>query len=259
MIRLKLSLFLLVFASCLAYGQVDADFGMDAQLPGLQTNVVRAQLAPLEKAVFSSGIAAIVQKVAVHEGEEVKRGEVLVRYDCDLLYASRDVAQAKIDSATAKLAVNEELLRLNSVGPLEVELNRAELAIGQGELDAAKAKLKYCVIKAPFDGVITLRAVEPHQFVAEGDPMLEMVSSRKLEVRMLMPSTSLAWLKSGAQFNMLVEELNQAMAGEVVRVGGAVDPVSLTINVFGKLSEPDDGLLPGMSGQVEFTGVEFNP
>ena len=57
----------------------------------------------------------------------------------------------------------------------------------------------------------------------------------------------------------MVEELNKAMAGEVVRVGGAVDPVSITINVFGRLSEPDDGLLPGMSGQVEFTGVEFTP
>ena len=69
---------------------------------------------------------------------------------------------------------------------------------------------------------------------------------------MLLPSTALAWLKTGSDFSMFVEELEQRMDGTVVRIGGAVDPVSLTVPVFGKLTERREQLLPGMSGQVQF-------
>lgn len=161
-----------------------------------------------------------------------------------------------MQSSNATLQVNLELLKLNSVGPLEVKLNEADLDAARGELDTVLAKIKHCDVRAPFAGAITMRAVDPHQFVAEGELMLELVSRGELEVRMLMPSTSLSWLKIGSKFKMLVEELDTAMAGRIVRIGGAVDPVSLTVSVFGALQQEDGRLLPGMSGRVQFLSME---
>jgi RND family efflux transporter MFP subunit len=225
---------------------------------GLQSNTVRAQLVPLKKGIFSAGIGAIVEIIAVQEGDIVETGELLLAFDCDDLEASRKQAQAHLDSARATLKVNRELVELNSVGPLEVKLNEAEVDAALGELDLAMAKLKHCEIRAPFSGAITMRAVEQYQFVEEGKEMLELVSRDELEVRMLMPSNSLAWLSQGSQFTMLVEELNRVIHGAIVRIGGAVDPVSLTVPVFGSLDEQQSTLLPGMSGRVEFeaTGSE---
>ena len=241
----------------ISQAQQDEEFS-DELLPGLQSNVVRAQLVPLQKAAFSAGINAIVASVHVQEGETANKGSLLISLDCDALQASRDVAQARIQGAGARLKVNEELLRLNSVGPLEVELNEAELQMAKGELGAVQAQLKHCEIRAPFDGAVTLRAVDPHQFVAEGAPLLELVARSDLEVRMLMPSTSLSWLSQGTEFTMLVEEINVPMTGTIVRVGGAVDPVSLTVQVFGRLRQEDERLLPGMSGRVQFVNLEFD-
>jgi membrane fusion protein (multidrug efflux system) len=230
----------------------------DALLPGLQSNVVRAQLVPLHKGDFSAGISAIVAKVYVQEGQEVEKGAPLLSFDCDALEAGRKVAQAKVQRADAQLAVNRELLKLNSVGPLEVQLNEADLQMAQGELDGVTARIKHCDLRAPFTGAISMRAVEPHQFVAEGEPLLQLVSRDDLEVRMLMPSTSLSWLSVDTEFSMLVEELNAPMIGKIVRVGGAVDPVSLTVQVFGRLQQSDSRLLPGMSGRVQFVNLEFD-
>jgi membrane fusion protein (multidrug efflux system) len=237
--------------------QLDDEFS-DELLPGLQSNVVRAQLVPLHKAAFSAGISAIVERVYVQEGQEVKKGTRLLSFDCDALEASRTVAQAKIQGADATLRVNRELVKLNSVGPLEVQLNEASLQMAQGELDTVAASIKHCNLRAPFAGAITMRSVEPHQFAAEGDPLLELVSRSELEVRMLMPSTSLSWLSVDTQFSMLVEELDAPMRGKIVRVGGAVDPVSLTVQVFGRLQQSDSRLLPGMSGRVQFVNLEFD-
>jgi RND family efflux transporter MFP subunit len=163
-----------------------------------------------------------------------------------------------VESSEATLQVNIELVKLNSVGPLEVKLNQADLEAARGELDAVQAKIKHCDIRAPFDGAITMRAVDQHQFVAEGERMLELVSRDALEARMLMPSTSLSWLRVGSDFIMLIEEIDTSMKGEIVRIGGAVDPVSLTIPVFGRLDAEDERLLPGMSGRVQFRNLDLD-
>ncbi len=246
----------LVAASSLAISQPESDFEADL-LPGLQTNVVRAQLVPLRKSLFSAGISAIIERVAVQEGDIVKQGKLLLAFDCDRIEASYDTARAKVKGAEAKLEVNRELVKLNSVGPLEVKLNEADLEAARGEMAAVQAQLQHCEIKAPFDGAVTSRVIEQYQFVEEGEDLLELVSRDELEVRMLMPSTSLAWLEVGTSFTMLVEELDRAMPGTIVRIGGAVDPVSLTIPVFGRLDENPPTLLPGMSGRVQFVNSEF--
>jgi membrane fusion protein (multidrug efflux system) len=257
--RVKSSLIvasILVVFSTPLQAQLDKEFG-DELLPGLQSNVVRAQLVPLQKGAFSAGISAIVEHIYVKEGQEVAQGDRLLSFDCDRLAAAKRMADARIDQAEATLKVNRELLKLNSVGPLEVQLNQAELEIARGELGSVVAQLKHCEVKAPFAGAITMRAVEQYQFVAEGEPLLELVSRQNLEVSMLMPSTSLSWLAVGSDFRMLVEELNSPMSGKIVRIGGAVDPVSLTVQVYGVLDEGNDRLLPGMSGRVQFVDVEF--
>lgn len=246
----------LVIFSVPLQAQIEDEFSDDL-LPGLQSHVVRAQLVPLQKGSFSAGISAIVDHVYVQEGEQVEKGARLLSFDCDALAAGKKIAQAKIQSADARLKVNRELLKLNSVGPLEVQLNEAELQMAQGELDAVTARIKHCDLRAPFAGAITMRVVQPHQFVAEGEPLLELVSGADLEVRMLMPSSSLSWMSVDTEFSMLVEELNTPMTGKIVRVGGAVDPVSLTIQVFGRLHQDDVRLLPGMSGRVQFVNLEI--
>lgn len=219
---------------------------------------VRAQLVSLKKALFSAGISAIVERIPVQEGDLVEQGALLFAFDCDNLEAARQTAQARVDSARATLEVNQALVKLNSVGPLEVKLNEAELAVTLGELDQTRARLKHCEVRAPFAGAITRRVVESHQYVEEGAEVLELISRGQLEVRMLLPSTDLAWLRPGSGFSMLVEELDLEIAGEVVRIGGAVDPVSLTVPVFGRLVEQDTGLLPGMSGRVQFQAAELD-
>ena len=253
--RLLISGFL--SGAAIAYAQTLDDFETDL-LPGLETNVVRAQLVPLQKGVFSAGISAIVEQMAVQEGDIVAKGDLLLRFDCDGIEASRATAAARVNSAKATLEVNRELVKLNSVGPLEVRLNEAELEAAKGELALVNAQLKHCEVRAPFDGAVTSRAAEAFQFVEEGGPLLELVSRNSLEVRMLMPSTALSWLTEGSGFTMYVEELALAMPGSIVRIGGAVDPVSLTIPVFGVLSESAPALLPGMSGRVEFNAAELD-
>ncbi|HMB48635.1 MAG TPA: HlyD family efflux transporter periplasmic adaptor subunit, partial [Afifellaceae bacterium] len=74
----------------------------------------------------------------------------------------------------------------------------------------------------------------------------------ELEIELLIPSRWLLWLEPDLRFEFSVDETGLKYAATVTRLGGAVDPVSQTIRVFGALEDRPPELLSGMSGTAIF-------
>ena len=214
---------------------------------------VRAQLVPVNRTQLAAGLSAMISRVNYRVGESVRQGEVLVEFDCAYLQAQRKIYEARKRSGEINLQVKQRLLELNNVGAQELQLSQAELAAAEAELEAINVQLDKCQIRAPFTGTIVARSVQPYEYIAEGEAVMELQSRDELEVLLVAPSSWLDWLETGAEFTFEVEEIGQRFAGRVMRLGGRVDPVSQTILVFGELNETSPRLLPGMSGDISFS------
>lgn len=213
---------------------------------------IRAQLRPKQHTTLSAGLPARITYLKVMQGETVKQGETLAKFDCRRLSADRQVIQARLRAAEAKQKINLRLLELQDISELELAESEAEVAIAKGELAGIRAVLGNCSIKAPFSGMVTEKLVQAHQHVAEGEPMLKLVDTKTLEVEMVLPSQWLSRLKTGDTFTLMLDELGQEIEAKVDRVVGEVDPVSQTVKVIGRLLSKHEQLLPGMSGTVSF-------
>ncbi len=220
--------------------------------------VIRAQLIAKKQTVISAGITGKLEIVTGRAGDTVNAGNTLILFDCRSISAANDMAAAKVAGAKARYDSSVKLLQFNSVGPLEVDVLKAELDMAQAELKANQAELRHCDIKAPYKSLITKRYVHPHQFVNRGEPLLELYSPEELELHLVVPSHWLEWISLGAPFQFKVDETQQQFQGTVSRIGGAVDPVSQTVELFGTLNsnKPNNSqsivLLPGMSGTAQF-------
>lgn len=221
-----------------------------------QTEGVRGQLIPQQKTTLAAGMGGKLSRVTATIGQRVKRGQRLVVFDCGVLQARQSIAQASVRASQARFESNQALLSLNSVGPLEVNLSAAELAMAKGELQVIERELDQCEIVAPFSGVVVERFVEPHQYVPTGEALLSLVSNSSLEVRLLAPSVWLNWLRPGVEFRFSVDEIAETFSGKVTRLGGQVDAISQSITLYGELTQPSKALLSGMSGQVFFDSTE---
>lgn len=215
---------------------------------------VRAQLVAVNKTVLSAGISAQVSRVPVVQGQTVREGDLLLAFDCASLQAQQKIYQAQQHTSQVNLAVKQRLLEFNNVSPQELDLAVAELASAEAQMEVIAVELAQCEIRAPYDATVVARQVEPHQYVSEGTPVLELNSNAALEVLVVAPSAWLRWLEVGEAFSLDVEELNERFAGTVQRLGGRVDPVSQTILVYGRLADGSARLLPGMSGDIRFQG-----
>jgi len=213
---------------------------------------LRAQLSARTITTLAAEIPGRIAELSLREGERFDKGQVLVALDCAAYKASQDKAAAVLQAKRKTLQVRNRLDQLGSVSTLEVDLAAAEVAVAEADLALARLSVDRCQIRAPFAGRVGEVLVRRWQSVAAGQEILRLLDTGDLEVELLVPSRWLAWLKPGSRFQLNLEELGRTAGAEVSRFGAAIDPVSQSIKVFGRLREPATDLLPGMSGQATF-------
>jgi multidrug resistance efflux pump len=104
--------------------------------------------------------------------------------------------------------------------------------------------------RSPFNGIAVEQKVQEFQYATPGQPLLEILDDRSLEVELIAPSRWLAWLKPGYAFTVHIDETDKTYPADITRVGGRVDPVSQTIKVFGEIRGEATELMAGMSGRA---------
>jgi RND family efflux transporter MFP subunit len=147
-------------------------------------------------------------------------------------------------------AINTRLLQLKSIGQLELDISGAEVQKANADVTAAQATVSKCAIVAPFSGVTAEQKAREFQYATPGQPLIEIVDDRQLEVELIAPSRWLASLKPGTTFDIYVDETGRTHRARIDRLGGRVDPVSQSIKVIAQITDNSEGLLPGMSGRA---------
>ena len=213
---------------------------------------IRGQVRSSRHAVLAAGMAGELQDMPVDAGREVRQGDVVAVFDCAAEQADREITQAKLQAARAKLSVNQRLAQARNVSVLDVDLSRSEVAMSTAELRRIDANLRHCTVHAPFPAVVVDRRVQAHEYVALGTPLLELVDVSSLEIEMVVASQWIARLKPGTPFSLRVDETGQVARAQVDRMVAVIDPVSQTLRVIGRLDGTASGLRPGMSGEVMF-------
>jgi membrane fusion protein (multidrug efflux system) len=117
------------------------------------------------------------------------------RADRDRTTAAVTSARAAISGATATLAVLQ-------AQKAEAESTRAEL---QTALERAERDLSFTEVKAPFDGVVGNKVVQPGQYVQTGTRLLALVPLDSAYVEANFKETQLGALKPGQRVTISVD------------------------------------------------------
>lgn len=217
---------------------------------------VRGVLRARNQAVLSSELPGRITEMPFSDGQEFNKGDVLARFDCSAYQAQLNAAQAAARATREELNHKKQLAALKSVGRFEVALAEARQAQAQAETQVYQVQVKRCSITAPFNGRVVLRRAQPHESVASGAPLLDVVDNGTLEIYLLVPSAWLGRLEPGQTFNFIPDETGTPLKAKVKRLGARIDEGSQTLLLIGSLPEDTKGLLAGMSGTAQFQVAE---
>ena len=214
---------------------------------------VRVQLIARKTTILSSEIAGKIQQLPVREGEGFREGEEIVAIDCAAYRARHAQVSAQVNRAARKLEAQRLLDMRGASGKAELDLAEIDLDAARAEQELAWLDVSRCSIKAPFSGRVAERKVQSFQYVTVGQPIIDILSDRDLELEMLAPSRFLSWLRPGTAFVLRIDELGRDFPAAVTRIGPRIDPVSQSVKVFGRIQGEFADLVPGMSGIARLT------
>jgi RND family efflux transporter MFP subunit len=210
------------------------------------------------EADLGANVTGFVSELAVDVGSRVRAGQVLARLAVPELDAARNAARAQVAALRSEHDRTEMLAARNSVTQkaLSEARNRLDAAIAE-EAEIA-AQIAYATIEAPFDGVVTARAIDPGDMVHQasspkgsGQPLLKVAKLDVVRVKTYVPERDAVWADIGDAATISFDALpGQAFSGAVARLSGAIDPATRTMLVEIDLPNSDGRIRPGLYGQV---------
>jgi RND family efflux transporter MFP subunit len=209
----------------------------------------QGEVLPWEVAVISAkaeGIAAM--DVAVVEGDLVKKGQVLARFDDRLLRAGLAQAQAEFALATANhqhalanLTRFDQLKTKHMVSEQEYELvaNQAAIAAATwdqaaAQVESAKIRLADALVTATDDGKILERNLELGQVPQNGQVLFRVLRQQKLEWVAKIDAAELMQVKPGMAAEVRLGHLSD-LAGQRT-VTGKVRSLSPQLDASSRLA-----------------------
>ncbi|MGB3052558.1 MAG: efflux RND transporter periplasmic adaptor subunit, partial [Polyangiales bacterium] len=221
-------------------------------------------VSALQRARLAAGASGEVRRVLVRVGDRVQQGDMLVEIDPSVASARVRAAAASKQAGSAQFErAQRDAERLSVAGPdiaaaAEIEQatsERKRAAAERGRLKAAeteaRAELGRHRVKAPFDGVVANRRVDPGDWVDPGVEVIELIDDRGVEVLASIPPEVARFLAIDDKARLSRQgETTPATIRGIVR---ALDSESRTVRLRLTPDEPTSWLMPGAAVDVLLT------
>jgi len=168
------------------------------------------------------------------------------------------VAQQDRDQSQAQLAAQDANVQ---AAEKQISAQKSNLAAARANLARLKAIDDYRSVKAPFDGVITLRNVDVGALVSTGTTLLfRIAQTATLRTFLNVPQNSISAVYVGQRASLTLSgSPGRTFAGSVARMARALDPASRTMLVEVDVPNADGALFPGSYADVELVGSRTDP
>jgi RND family efflux transporter MFP subunit len=130
------------------------------------------------------------------------------------------------------------------------------------QVEETQVLIGFASLKAPFDGVVTARNVDPGDLVrntqtasADGPhPLMSIAAIDRVRVSLSVPENDAGWIRVGDPATVTLRAFpGNIFVGKVSRFARRLDESTRTMRVEVDLANPDHAILPGMYGQVTIT------
>ncbi|WP_394839251.1 efflux RND transporter periplasmic adaptor subunit [Pendulispora rubella] len=204
-------------------------------------------LEAFERVEVTARVAGVVDKVAFTDGQNVKKGDVLVVIDSERYQLAVNSAKAGLEKVQASQRDVEAMVARRQgasdahpglIPGEELETYKtktltakADTAVATEALKVAQLNLRDAFVRAPIEGTIQTRTVETGQYVNTGYLMATLLRADPLLLRFQVDPENAVRLKPGMAVNFSIRETQNEYKAKISLVAGAADPATHTVAV----------------------------
>ncbi len=193
----------------------------------------------------------IVSEVMFEDGETVEAGQLLVQLNNQEELARIEELEANIEEARRQLDRVQNLRASSAASEQLFDEQQARVKALRAQLDVAKAQLQDLQIRAPFAGLLGIRAVSKGSLVRPADVITTLDDISTIKVDFSVAENHLASLATGQRVTASsVAYPGTTFEGTISTIDSRIDPVSRSVLVRAIIDNEDGRLRPGMLLQM---------
>jgi RND family efflux transporter MFP subunit len=233
---------------------------------------VLAEVKPRWQTSLKAFVRGEVREIAplLREGHAVRKGELLLRlqdstYQAALAEAEQRLRRAEVgllqtqrEAQQAQRNWQRAALGETPNSPLalqqpQLRAAQAEVRAAQAALTDAKTQLAYTQVRAPYDGVIVSRSVNPGDAVEVGQPLVELLDAQQLDIPALLDEQQWQLLAEdwpGGLATVSSIQGDRQFPARMLREGGQVEHDSRLRRLYLSVEKPLSGQTAGVQADV---------
>jgi len=225
-------------------------------------------LQPVDQTTVKAKVSGEIRQVGVREGEAVKSGQTIVRFDTADLEAKLTDRVGAVEASRAQLALAEKtrtqsqlLLKQKFISQTAYDSAESNLSVAQGTLKSNEAQaqlarnaLRDAVVIAPLSGTVAKRHVQPGEKVSFDAPLITIVDLGQMELQAMVPANDIPELRPGMSVELAIDGFgDRRFTGRIERINPTTEAGTRAILVFIHIPNPDGALRGGMFGTGKVT------
>jgi len=208
-----------------------------------------AVVAPAHAAHLGAEVEGMVRTVNVHEGQAVKKGDVLASLEDWEFQSALAAAKAKYETAISQMD-----RALSNNDGTEAGIQRAQADYWQSEVARAEQRLNATLLRSPLDGVVATPQIEDSvgRKLKFGDSFAEIVDNSQALVDVQIDESDIGLLRRGEKASIKLDSFpTRTFHGEVMVVSPRAQFEGQERVFYARVSvpNPDGALRDGMQGR----------
>ncbi len=185
------------------------------------------------------------------DGDYVRKGQVLVQFDDQLLQAQMKQSQAELSIAQANHKRNQDLVAQNFVSKRSLDESAANMEVAQAKLALAQATAARLSIKAPFDGMTGIRSVNVGDYLKDGGDIVNIEDIAAVYVDYRLPERLQSKIKNGQKAQVDLDAMpGRKFTAVIQAIDPLVDANGRSVGVRACIDNRQFQLRPGMFARV---------
>jgi RND family efflux transporter MFP subunit len=205
-------------------------------------------------------VTGYLKTITKDRGDRVKAGELIALLEIPEMVSEIAHARASfaIEDSTCRRLEAIRKAEKSAVTDQDLDLAHAKRDMAEATLKKLETLKGYTEIRAPFDGSVTERFVDPGAFIQQGK-LVTIVDTAKVRVIVDVPEAEVRFSQTGTEAAVRFDALpGKSVRAVISRSSGTLDPVLRTMRIEMDIPNADASLFPGMFARVEL-GVERKP
>jgi membrane fusion protein, multidrug efflux system len=208
--------------------------------------------AAVQGVTVSTDEPGIVHKINFESGQTVEEGDLLVQLEISQEQAQLRSAEAQMRLAGANLLRQQNLLKSRVSAQVDFDTAQAEYDQAVAKVEEVKTLIDKKTIRAPFSGVLGIRAVNLGQYLQSGAQVAPLQSLDPIYVNFWLPQQYLGQIGAGQPVSVRADGLPDiTFEGKINAVDAVIDEATRNVRVQATLPNPKGLLRPGMFVNTE--------